>query len=80
MNQADYFKNEWQEMATSRVNNNRDREALFNRESKEVLHEMIFQECQEGLKSRQKIANEYKVHLTTVYRVEKKGEIDEQTN
>ena len=49
----------------------RDREALLNREHKEVYHEMIFQECQEGIKTLQRIADEYHVHKTTVYRIAK---------
>jgi len=67
MNKSAYFINEWQDMAAQV---DRAREALLNREQKEVYHEMIYQECQEGIKSRQKIANEYKVHLSTVQRIE----------
>ena len=52
------------------------REKQLDREHKEVLHEMIYQECQEGIKTPQEIADEYNVHKSTVWRIEnKKGRI-----
>lgn len=54
----------------------REREALLNNDHKEVYHEMILQECQEGIKTHRVIAEEYNVHKATVSRiVNKKGRV-----
>jgi len=65
MSIVENFKNEWWDMA--RIDP--DREALLVREQKEVYHEMIFQECKEGKKSKQQIADEYRCHKSTVCRI-----------
>ena len=46
-----------------------EREKLLIREQKEVYHEMIYQECLEGEKTNQEIADEYSVHKSTVWRI-----------
>lgn len=69
MNLSDRFKNEWQEMTSVRQDDTRAREILLNKDQREVQHEMIFQECQEGKKSRQEVADTYNVDLSTVYRI-----------
>ena len=67
MSLVDNFNSAWWDMAKVDL----AREALLNNEHKEVYHEMIFQECQEGIKTLQRIADEYHVHKTTVYRINK---------
>ena len=67
MSLAENFRNEW--WALRKIDH--EREKLLNREHKEVFHEMIYQECLEGKKSRQQIADEYNVHKSTVCRIAK---------
>ena len=66
MNPVKYFNNDCWDIV-GRVD--REREALLNREHKEVYHEMIFQEHLEGKKSSQQIADDYHDHKYTVCRI-----------
>ena len=65
MNREENFRNEWQEMGAV----DREREILLNRDQKEVLHEMIYQECKEGKKTQEVVADEYPVNKSTVSRI-----------
>ena len=66
MNLVERFRKEWWEMEKIDY----AREKLLNREHKEVTHEMVYQECQQGLKTLQQIADEYGLHKTTIYRID----------
>lgn len=68
MNPVRHFNSNWWDMA-GRVDT--AREKLLNKEHREVRHEMIFQECQEGTKTIQQVADEYGIHKTTAFRIMK---------
>ena len=69
MNLSNRFTNEWQAMGVIARDNAHARRALLEEDRREVHHEMILQECKEGKKSRQKIADEYNVDISTVFRI-----------
>jgi len=64
---SEYFKNEWWDM--TKIDHAREKQ--LNREHREVRDEMIFQEVQQGIKTQREIAEEYKVHKSTVSRINK---------
>jgi len=67
MSIAENFRKDW--WLLRKVDH--EREKILNREHKEVFHEMIWQEWQEGIKGSQRIADEYGVHKSTVCRIAK---------
>lgn len=69
MSIAENFRSDWWLMDGV----DHDREILLSREQKEIWHEMILQECQEGKKSSSQIADEFGVHKSTVCRIARKG-------
>ena len=62
---AENFRNEWHMMDSIDY----EREKLLNKEHREVYHEQIYQECQEGIKTQREIAEEFGVHKSTVCRI-----------
>ena len=64
MNPALRFRNEWQMLRSI----DRDRQKLLERDRKEVMHEMILQDVQEGM-THQQAADAYHVHKSTVWRI-----------
>lgn len=67
MSMADNFRNEWHLLRN--VERDRDREGLLKSDQKEVYYEMIYQECREGIKTHQEVADEYCVAKSTVGRI-----------
>jgi len=65
-NQADYFRNKWWDM----VIDDRPREVELAKDSREVFREIIRQEVNEG-KGVGEVAREYRLHITSVYRMAK---------
>ena len=70
---AENFRIEWQELRN--VERDRDRASLLRADQKEVMHEMIYQECLAG-KTHQKIADEYPVNKSTVWRISSRRKKD----
>ena len=45
------------------------REKLLNKEHREVTHEIIYQECWEGVKTIRQISEEHGIHKSTTLRI-----------
>ena len=71
MNQADYFRNGWWDMADS-FSDGKERRAKLLKEQSEVFEEMILQEYNSGKLARE-ISVEYKLHMVTIYRIIKRA-------
>ena len=57
------------------VEQDRNREALLKNDQKEVLYEMIIQDCQDG-KTHQQAADEYRVNKSTVWRITRRRKVN----
>ena len=70
MNQADYFRSDWWDMADSF--GSRERKRQLASEQLEVFDEMIRQEYKAG-KMAKVIAGEHNLHIVSIYRIVKRA-------
>ena len=73
MNQGDYFRNEWWDLADS-FSKDKARKKQLTKEQAEVFDEMILQEYTSG-KTATDLAKEYNLHVVSIYRIAKRANI-----